>query len=71
MSNVPGGIGFTGMLAILFIALRLAHVIAWAWWLVLSPLWTGALLTIVLIVIVAFIAAGKPPAGKNAGRRKA
>lgn len=34
-----GGIGFFGLLAILFIALKLTHYIDWSWWLVLSPLW--------------------------------
>lgn len=30
---------FIPMLAILFIALKLTHVIAWSWWLVLLPLY--------------------------------
>lgn len=32
-------IGFCGLLAILFIGLKLGHVIDWSWWWVLSPLW--------------------------------
>ncbi len=34
-----GGIGFFGLLAIVFIACRLTGFIDWPWWLVLSPIW--------------------------------
>ena len=34
-----GGIGFLGLLTILFIGLKLAHIIHWSWWLVLLPLY--------------------------------
>lgn len=34
-----GGIGFAGLLTIVFITLKLTGVIAWSWWWVLSPLW--------------------------------
>lgn len=37
-----GGIGFLGLLAILFIGLKLAGVISWNWWWVLAPLWLPA-----------------------------
>lgn len=33
------GIGFWGLLTIVFIVLKLCNVIAWSWWWVLSPLW--------------------------------
>lgn len=33
------GIGFFGLLTILFIGLKLAGVIDWSWWLVFGPLW--------------------------------
>ena len=59
-SSSSGGISFTGALTILFIGLKLTHVINWSWWWVLSPTWISALfvLTIILIVgIVAVIAA--------------
>lgn len=32
------GIGFPGLLAIIFIVLKLTEVIDWSWWWVLSPL---------------------------------
>ena len=34
-----GGIGFSGMLAIVFITLKLVGTISWSWLWVLSPLW--------------------------------
>ena len=34
-----GGISFFGLLAIVFITLKLTNVIAWSWWWVLLPLW--------------------------------
>lgn len=37
-----GGIGFLGLLAVLFIALKLTHFIDWSWWYVLMPLWLPA-----------------------------
>ena len=47
-----GGVGFAGMLTILFIGLKLTECITWSWWLVLSPLWISfALLIIILIVL--------------------
>lgn len=52
-----GGIGFGGLLAILFIGLKLANVIDWSWWWVLSPLWIPvALILGIVAVILAFAA---------------
>lgn len=53
-SNASGGIGVTGLLGILFIALKLTHVIAWSWWWVLSPFWGP--LAIVAAIVVAWLA---------------
>lgn len=54
-SSSSGAIGFTGMLTILFIGLKLAGFIDWSWWWVLSPIWIT--MAIVLLVIVAFVGA--------------
>lgn len=45
-----GGIGFTGLLTVAFVVLKLTHVIDWSWWWVLSPLWIGAALAMVIFV---------------------
>ena len=55
-SSSSGGIGFFGLLTILFIGLKLGGVINWSWLWVLSPLWISfsvAVLFIVIFVVVA------------------
>lgn len=37
--NKSGGISFLGLLAILFIGLKLTGYVTWSWWLVLLPLY--------------------------------
>jgi hypothetical protein len=44
-------IGFGGLLAIVFIVLKLLHKVAWPWIWVLSPLWIGTALFIVMAVL--------------------
>lgn len=50
-----GGIGFTGLLTIVFIALKLIGVIDWPWIWVLSPLWISILVGIAIIIVFALI----------------
>lgn len=49
------GIGFSGLLTIAFIVLKLCHVIDWSWWWVLSPLWISVGLTIILLLIILIV----------------
>jgi hypothetical protein len=51
-TSSSGGIGFFGLLGILFIALKLFGVIDWSWWLVLAPLYVGPLLILLLLVFI-------------------
>ena len=44
-------VSFIGLLAILFIGLKLTGFITWSWWIVTLPLWGGAALVISLFVI--------------------
>lgn len=37
--NTSSGVGFGGLLTILFIGLKLGGIINWSWWWVLSPIW--------------------------------
>jgi len=53
-SSSSGGVGFAGLLTVLFIGLKLTGHITWPWIWVLSPLWISALLAIA-ILLVAFI----------------
>lgn len=48
-SSSSSGVGFAGMLTILFIGLKLGKVIDWSWWWVLSPLWISTILVVVIL----------------------
>jgi hypothetical protein len=50
-----GGIGFTGLLTVLFIGLKLTNNINWSWWWVLSPLWIGFIIGVTLMSIAILI----------------
>lgn len=50
VSSSGGGVGFLGLLTVLFVGLKLTHVIAWSWWWVLAPLWLPVAVFIVVIV---------------------
>ena len=56
-SSSSGGIGFTGLLTVLFVGLKLTNVIAWSWWWVLSPIWIPFLLFIIILSIAAIFVA--------------
>lgn len=54
--STNGGIGFLGALTILFIALKLTHVIDWSWRWVLSPIWIPIVAVLGIIAIAAIVA---------------
>ena len=45
-------IGFSGLLAILFIALKLTGYITWSWLWVLSPIWITVLVWVVILIVL-------------------
>lgn len=51
-NNSSSGIGFIGLLTVAFIVLKLCNVINWSWVWVLSPLWIGTILGIIIVYIV-------------------
>ena len=53
--NKKTGIGFTGLLQILFIALKLTGFIDWSWIWVLSPIWISIILWVVIAVVIVLI----------------
>lgn len=55
MSKPSSGIGFIGLLTIVFITLKLTGVINWSWWWVLSPIWISIILVLLLLGFVALI----------------
>jgi hypothetical protein len=47
-TSSSGGIGFCGLLTIVFITLKLTDFIDWSWWWVLSPIWIPLVFVILL-----------------------
>ena len=54
-SNSYHGVGFFGLLQVVFIALKVAKVIDWSWWLVFIPTWIQLGIIILLIIIFGII----------------
>lgn len=56
-TTVRSGIGFSGLLTIVFIVLKLIGVIEWSWVWVLSPLWISwvVVLGVLAVFFVIFI----------------
>jgi len=50
-----GGIGFCGLLAIVFIVLKLCHIIEWSWLWVLSPLWIPFTIVLVILIVILLV----------------
>lgn len=50
-NQTSGGIGFTGLLTIVFIVLKLLKIINWSWLWVLSPIWISIALVIILVIL--------------------
>lgn len=53
------GMGFTSVLTIIFVVLKLCKVITWSWVWVLSPIWISWGLALMIIGIAALILACK------------
>ncbi|GEM_PF-402836 len=50
-SSSSGGIGFVGLLTIVFIVLKLTNYIDWSWVWVLSPLWLSVCFVVVILIL--------------------
>lgn len=55
-----GGIGFGGLLTIVFLVLKLTGVIAWSWWWIFAPIWipvsVGLIFGLLLVITGTYIA---------------
>jgi len=49
------GPGFSSLLTLVFIVLKLIGVINWSWWWVLAPLWIPFGIVLVIVVIISII----------------
>lgn len=54
-NNNSGGIGFLGLLTIVFITLKLIGTITWSWWWVLSPIWIPLAITIPVAIFIVLV----------------
>ena len=52
MKDESISIGFSGILFIVFLILKLTNVIAWSWWWVTAPLWITIALNILIIISI-------------------
>ena len=55
--NITIGGGFSGLLFIAFLILKLCNVISWSWWWVTAPLWMPVAFVIVVSVICVIVLA--------------
>lgn len=54
-NRLSGGIGFGGLLSIVFIILKLCGVIHWSWLWVLAPLWMPTAIVLFVLIIILII----------------
>lgn len=52
MKDESISIGFSGILFIVFLILKLTNVITWSWWWVTAPLWITIALNILIIISI-------------------
>lgn len=53
------GIGIGTVLFIVFLVLKLCHVIDWSWWWVTAPLWFPGIIVVTALVVVAVVGSSK------------
>ena len=46
------GLTFFDALCLVFIVLKLTHVIDWSWWIILAPIWATLLIVIIVLTIL-------------------
>ena len=63
-SGTGRGLGFCGILSIVFIVLKLCHVIDWKWIWVLAPSWISVCIFLFLVLILAIAKTVKEMRGR-------
>jgi len=61
---------FLGLLFLVFLILKLAHVIEWSWWWVTSPLWLPVALTLGALLLVTLLGVTGYKVVTSIGRRR-
>jgi len=54
-NSYSGGIGFLGLLQIVFIVLKILGVVNWSWWLVFIPVWISVLSFLIIFIIMLIV----------------
>lgn len=63
------------LLGVLFVGLKLCHVIDWNWWWVTLPFWAGPAIVVAILIVgglclgIGFLWACRPRRNKNATRK--
>jgi len=51
-TSTNGGIGFSGILFLIFLVLKLIGIINWSWWWITFPLWIPIVIVIFFVIII-------------------
>ena len=54
-NNTNSGIGFTTILFLIFLVLKLTNNIDWSWWWVFSPFWIPVVLVAVIFLLTVLV----------------
>lgn len=49
-------LNYVFILFVVFLTLKLAHVLDWSWWVVTAPLWAGVAAAVSLLVVTGLLA---------------
>ena len=56
-TSASGGIGLGGILFVVFLVLKLTHVVDWSWWWVTAPLWAPLAVFLAIAAVILAVAA--------------
>ena len=54
-SSSSSGVGFFGLMFLIFMTLKLTGYITWSWWWVTAPLWGGFAIILLIVLLVVII----------------
>ena len=55
MKDESVSIGFSGILFIVFLILKLTNTIAWSWWWITAPLWIPVVLFVFVVIVILLV----------------
>jgi hypothetical protein len=57
INKTSSGVSLSTVVFVVFLILKLTHVIDWSWWWVTSPIWISLGLAIIILMIVGIVLA--------------